>query len=248
MNLEKRSSYFTFKFKSQTINIAERIEVKSGYTGIFFTINQDKNFFSKLDQNDVKIFIENYEKSLEDLRKEQLGKVALEEERFWSLHINEKKNRIKNIFKSILNFRKNWSVLNGFRGRMIFTIMSDELIGVTHIDLDADVNTMIKETNSIFLKIHGINTRYGEYTIQHTIRMFLDNFLRFAKIFTVTISIIPALAFLNQITEIDVLKLENIIWIGITSCIYAWIFKYGRKHMIKLIINRLKKNLFEKLM
>ena len=235
-------------FKNQTINVAERIEVKSGYTGIFFTIDQDKDFFSRLNQNDVKAFIENYEKSVWDLRKKQLGKVALEEEGFWSLHINEKKNRIKNISKSILNFRKNWSVLNGFRGRIIFTIMSDELIGVTHIDLDADVNTIIKETNSIFLKIHGINTKYGEYTIQHTVRMFLDNFLRFAKIFTVIVSLIPALAFLNQVIGTDVLNLENIVWIGITSGIYAWIFKYGRKHVVKFIMNRLKKNLFEKLM
>ena len=246
--MEKRSNHFIFKFKSQTINVVEHIEVKSGYTGIFFIIDQDKNFFSKLDQNDVKEFIENYENSVWDLRKRQLGKVALEEEKFWNLCINEKKNRMGNISNSVLNFRKNWSVLKGFRGRMIFTIMSDELIGVTHIDLDADVNTIIKETNSIFLKIHGINTRYGEYTIQHTVRMFLDNFLRFAKILTIIVSPIPSLAFLNQVITTDFVNLENIIWIGITSGISAWIFKYGGKYVVKFIINRLKKNLFEKLM
>lgn len=246
--MEKRSPHFTFKFKNQTINISERIEVKSGYTGMFFTIDQNKDFFSKLDQNEVKTFIKNYEKAVENFRDKQLWNVVLEDKRFWNLHINEKKNRVKNIIKSMLNFRKNWSVFKGFRGRMIFTIMSDELIGVTRIDLDADVSTVIKETNLIFLKIHGINTKFGEYTIQHTIRMFLDNLLRFAKILTVIVSTIPVFAFFIQVTEIDFLSLKNIIWIGITSGIYAWVLKYGRRYVIKFIINRLKKNLFEKLM
>ena len=241
-------THFTFKFKNQVINISERIEVKSGYTGIFFTIEQNKNFFSKLDQNDVKTFIKNYEKAVEDFRNKQLGNVVLEDKRFWDLHINEKKNRVKNMIKSMLNFRKKWSVFKGFRGRMIFTIMSDELIGVTRIDLDADVSTVMKEINLIFLKIHGINTKFGEYTIQHTIRMFLDNFLRFAKILTVIGSTIPAFTFLIQVTEIDILELEDIMRIVITSSIYVWILKYGHRYVNKFIINRLKKNLFEKLM
>ncbi len=215
---------------------------------MFFTIDQNKDFFSKLDQNDVKTFIKNYEKAVENFRYKQLWNVVLEDKRFWNLHINEKKNRVKNIIKSMLNFRRNWSVFKGFRGRMIFTIMSDELIGVTRIDLDADVSTVIKETNLIFLKIHGINTKFGEYTIQHTIRMFLDNLLRFAKILTVIISTIPVFAFFIQVTEIDFLSLKNIIWIGITSGIYTWVLKYGHRYVIKFIINRLKKNLFEKLM
>ncbi len=246
--MEKRSTHFTFKFKNQAINISERIEVKSGYTGIFFTIDQNKDFFSKLNQNEIKTFIKNYEKVVEDFRDKQLWNVALEDKRFWNLHIDEKKNRTKNIIKSMLNFKKNWSVFKGFRGRMIFTIMSDELIGVTRIDLDADVSTVMKETNLIFLKIHGINTKFGEYTIQHTIRMFLDNFLRFAKILTVIGSTIPVFTFFIQVPETNVLELENIIGILITSSIYAWILKYGRRYVTKFIINRLKKNLFEKLM
>ena len=246
--MEKRSTHFTFKFKNQAINISERIEVKSGYTGIFFTIDQNKDFFSKLNQNEIKTFIKNYEKVVEDFRDKQLWNVVLEDKRFWNLHINEKKNRTKNIIKSMLSFKKNWSVFKGFRGRMIFTIMSDELMGVTRIDLDADVSTVMKETNLIFLKIHGINTKFGEYTIQHTIRMFLDNFLRFAKILTVIGSTIPVFTFFIQIPETNVLELENIIGIVITSSIYAWILKYGRRYVTKFIINRLKKNLFEKLM
>ena len=246
--MEKRSTHFTFKFKNQTINISERIEVKSGYTGIFFTIDQNKDFFSKLNQNEIKTFIKNYEKVVEDFRDKQLCNVVLENKRFWNLHIDEKKNRAKNIIKSMLNFKKNWSVFKGFRGRMIFTIMSDELIGVTRIDLDADVSTVMKETNLIFLKIHGINTKFGEYTIQHTIRMFLDNFLRFAKILTVIGSTIPVFTFFIQVPETNVLELKNVIGIVITSIIYTWILKYGRRYVTKFIINRLKKNLFEKLM
>jgi hypothetical protein len=245
--LEKGSRYFAFNFKNQRIKVLEYVKVKSRHTGIFFNIEQDKSFFFKLNQDEVKEFVKKYEGAVWDFRIKQFEEIALEEHKFQSLRFDEKKNRLVNISRVVLNVRKNWSLLKGFRGRMIFTTISDELIGVTHIDIGADVTTIIKERNTLFLRVHSINTRYGEYTIQHTIRMFLDNLLRFVKILTVSTSIIPLLVFLSQVVAIDVMNLENMIFAGITLSIPAWVLRYGRKYIIRFILNRVKQSMFEKL-
>jgi hypothetical protein len=247
--LVKKSNQFLFNFKSQEIKVSEYIHATKGITAIFFVLDIGKLDIELLDKKEINEFLDLYESKLWNLRKTQTDHV---EELGKKMRELDRKAKIERIFDTLKTlepsrFKKNLSILQCFKSRMILTVISNELSGITKIDLDADVTSVIKETDRWHTGIHQINTKYSEYTIQHAMRMFLDGLARVAEAATFGTAAMTMTTSVDQIVHLDFANIEGMIIPLVISGASAFAMKYGRKIASNLLLSFAMKLLIKKL-